>query len=309
MLTLIKNNKKFIGIIMLIFCILAFYYPTLAVVEPTNQFYVNDYANVLTTETEQYIMNMNIELNNKTKAQIVVVTVNTLEGKSIEEYATELSRKFEIGDKKENNGVLLLCSTGDRKFRIEVGYGLEGVLPDGKTGRIQDEYILPYLKNDNYDEGIKNGFSAILQEVCKEYNIEISESQNPKSTQYVSSSVMNRFITILFTSIVISIIIQISTAKNSKKNIIKLVYLIIISIISFILLKLIPFLIMILMFNIMALIGVHGGGSSGGGFHGGGFSRGRFFRTLWRRLFSAEDFLEEEVLLVVEEALEAFNNN
>ena len=78
MLTLIKNNKKFIGIIMLIFCILAFYYPTLAVVSPTSEFYVNDYANVLTTETEQYIMSTNIDLNNKTKAQIVVVTVNSL---------------------------------------------------------------------------------------------------------------------------------------------------------------------------------------------------------------------------------------
>ena len=67
-----------------------------------------------------------------------------------------------------------------RRVHHHVGYGLEGALPDGKTGRIQDQYIIPYLKNDNYDEGIKNGFSAILEEVCKEYNIEISEAQ--KST-------------------------------------------------------------------------------------------------------------------------------
>ena len=84
-------------------------------------------------------------------AQIVVVTVQSLGGQSIEEYATELFRKFGIGDKEKNNGVLLLCSTGDRLFRIEVGYGLEGRLTDGKTGRIQDEYIIPYLKENDYD--------------------------------------------------------------------------------------------------------------------------------------------------------------
>ena len=161
MLTLTKNKKLF-GLIMLIFTILAFYYTTYAVVSPKTNFYVNDYADVLSEETENYILNSNIDLQSKTKAQIVVVTVKTLDGKTIEEYATELFREFGIGDKEKNNGVLLLCSTGDRMFRIEVGYGLEGALPDGKTGRIQDQYIIPYLKNDNYDEGIKNGFSAIL---------------------------------------------------------------------------------------------------------------------------------------------------
>ena len=157
MLTLTKNKKLF-GLIMLIFTILAFYYTTYAVVSPKTNFYVNDYADVLSEETENYILNSNIDLQSKTKAQIVVVTVKTLDGKTIEEYATELFREFGIGDKEKNNGVLLLCSTGDRMFRIEVGYGLEGALPDGKTGRIQDQYIIPYLKNDNYDEGIKNGF-------------------------------------------------------------------------------------------------------------------------------------------------------
>ena len=104
---LVSIKKKLIGIIMLILYILAFYYPTFAIVSQTSQFYVNDYANVLTPQTEQYIINSNIELNNKTKAQVVVVTVNSLEGMTIEEYATELFRKFGIGDKEKNNGVLL----------------------------------------------------------------------------------------------------------------------------------------------------------------------------------------------------------
>ena len=142
-----------------------------AIVSPTNEFYINDYASVLSDETKNYIMSTNVELQKRTGAQIVVVTVKSLDGKSIEQYATELFRKFGIGDSSKNNGVLLICSTGDRLFRIEVGYGLEGTLTDGKTGRIQDTYIIPYLKNNNYDEGIKNGFSAVLQEVSNEYGI------------------------------------------------------------------------------------------------------------------------------------------
>ena len=211
MLTL---NKKIIKIIMLIFCILAFYYTkSNAMVKPTSDFYVNDYANVLTDETERYILNTNIELNSKTKAQIVVVTVTSLEGESIEEYATKLFREFEIGDKQKNNGVLLLCSTGDRLFRIEVGYGLEGVLPDGKTGRIQDQYIIPYLKDNNYDEGIKNGYSAVLEEVCKEYETKIEFQEAKKLNE--TNGLMGLF---LFSFIISTIFISILEEEKIHKN-------------------------------------------------------------------------------------------
>lgn len=165
-----KWIKKLIIIILIILFISN---TTYAVVSQTEQFYVNDYANILTESTKEYIMNANIELQRKTKAQIVVVTVNSLNGQTIESYATELFRKFGIGDKNLNNGVLLLCSTGERKFRIEVGYGLEGTLTDAKTGQIQDKYIIPYLKHDDYDQGIKNGFTAVLRAVANEYNINL----------------------------------------------------------------------------------------------------------------------------------------
>lgn len=274
MLTLTKNKKLF-GLIMLIFTILAFYYTTYAVVSPKTNFYVNDYADVLSEETENYILNSNIDLQSKTKAQIVVVTVKTLDGKTIEEYATELFREFGIGDKEKNNGVLLLCSTGDRMFRIEVGYGLEGALPDGKTGRIQDQYIIPYLKNDNYDEGIKNGFSAILEEVCKEYNIEISEAQKSKLVQDSSDEV---FMVLIMISLIISTIM-----KFISKNIVKLIYLGIIFIVSWIVIKSFSIAIIILLIN-MAIVFVKdlggdysgGGSSSGGGFSGGGGSSRSF---------------------------------
>ena len=117
-----------------------------ALVKPSSKFYVNDYANVLSDEVEEYIFNNSVKLYDETTSQIVVVTVPNLEGEKLESYATELFRSFGIGDKEKNNGILLLLALDERQSRIEVGYGLEGVLTDGKTGRIQDEYMIPYYK-------------------------------------------------------------------------------------------------------------------------------------------------------------------
>ncbi len=164
--------RKIFGIF-LVLCLIAM--PVTAeVVAPTRDFYVYDGAEVLSSETENYIITTNRELQSKTGAQIVVVTIPSLEGNSLEEYATELFRQWGIGDKEKNNGVLLLCALEERQFRVEVGYGLEGDLPDGKTGRMQDEYIIPLLKEDKFDAGIKNGYSAFLQEVSAVYNVALT---------------------------------------------------------------------------------------------------------------------------------------
>lgn len=145
-----------------------------AVVSPNDTFYVYDGASVLSEETEQYIFNHSRELDSKTGAQIVVVTIPSLEGQSLEEYATTLFRQWGIGAAEKNNGLLLLCAVEDRQFRVEVGYGLEGDLPDGKTGRMQDTYIIPLLKENQFDAGIKNGYTAFLQEVSAVYDVSIT---------------------------------------------------------------------------------------------------------------------------------------
>lgn len=175
---LVSNRKNVIKKIKLIFFIilsfvLFFNFVKAGVVSPTTEFYVNDYADVLSEETKTHIMNMNVELEQKTGAQVVVVTINTLNGEAIETYATRLFREFGIGDKTKNNGLLLLLVVNDRESRIEVGYGLEGALPDGKTGRIQDEYMIPYYSNNNWDEGIKKGFDACLSVIQDEYDVEL----------------------------------------------------------------------------------------------------------------------------------------
>ena len=93
---------------------------------PTDRFFINDFANVLSSETEQKVYSTCVAINENTTAQLVVVTVKSLESVDIETYSNELFNKWKIGDKSKDNGVLLLISTSDRKVRIEVGYGVEG---------------------------------------------------------------------------------------------------------------------------------------------------------------------------------------
>lgn len=141
---------------------------------PTSEFYVNDQAGVLSTQTQDMIVATGDALQKATGAQIVVVTLENLGGREINEVGLSILRDWGIGDKKKNNGVLLLVSIAERKVRIEVGYGLEGRLTDIKCGQILASYVLPSFKKDDFDMSVRRGYVAILQEVEKEYNVKIS---------------------------------------------------------------------------------------------------------------------------------------
>ena len=121
--------------------------------------YVQDYAGVISAPARSYLQDLGRQLDQKTTAQLTVVTVKNLNGAPLEEYSLKLLRDWGIGNKEKNNGVLLLVSTGDRKSRIEVGYGLEGALTDSLTGQIQDQYMIPYFRKGIYEEGIARGYN------------------------------------------------------------------------------------------------------------------------------------------------------
>lgn len=140
--------------------------------EPTSAFYVNDYANVLSEETEQLILNRGAALAEKTNAQVVVLTVTSLNGEAIEEYALNLGREWGIGDKEDNTGVLLLLAVEEREAHIAVGYGLEGRLPDSKAGRFLDEYAIPHFREDDFDTGVCETYVALVNEVYTEFGLE-----------------------------------------------------------------------------------------------------------------------------------------
>lgn len=234
MLALNKKND-IIKILIILFIILnTFTISSLAVVNPTEDFYVNDYAGLLDRKTKDYIINANKSLCSQTGTQIVVVTIPSLENNSLEDYATELFRNFGIGDKTKNNGILLLLALEERQFRVEVGYGLEGILPDAKTGRIQDEYIIPYLKQNKWNEGIKNGFSAFLEIVASEYNVEVG-AQKAVVTENTQETGSDPF-TIAFITPFISVFVGVILGFLGKRKIIKKNFLKIDSVIYFVVL-------------------------------------------------------------------------
>lgn len=167
-----------------------------AIVNPTSEFYVNDYANILSEKTENYILNKSIDLNDIDGSQIVVVTVNSLEGMSIEEYSLKLFNEFDIGDKYKNNGLLILISLEEREFRVVVGYGFEEMFSDSKIGQIQDEYMVPYFKNDGWDEGIRKGYDMFYDEIYK--NADINFLEKNRDTIGIIFVFINLFIGLIF---------------------------------------------------------------------------------------------------------------
>lgn len=146
---------------------------------PTSDFYVYDEVGVLSSSTLQTILTISNDLQDKTKAQLVVVIVDSLSDETIESTALTILRGWGIGDDDLDNGVLILVSIEDRQSRIEVGYGLEGALNDAKTGRIQDTQMIPYFTQDDFDTGILKGYMALANEIAKEYDVTIDPNAKP----------------------------------------------------------------------------------------------------------------------------------
>lgn len=136
--------------------------------------YVQDYAQVLSTEDKRRLLSIGQELDDKTTAQLAVVTVKTLDGQPIEDYALSILREWGIGSKEKNNGALIVVAVQDRRSRIEVGYGLEGLLTDGLTGRIQDQAMIPYFRKGNYAAGIVNGYAVTASLIAKDAGVQLT---------------------------------------------------------------------------------------------------------------------------------------
>lgn len=148
---------------------------------PATSSYVEDHAGVLSGEIKSKINRLGSKIARQTKAQVVVVTIDSLQGEAIEDYSLALFRQWKIGDKERNNGVLLLIAVTDRQSRIEVGYGLEGAINDAKAGQIQDEYLLPPLTRGDYNEGIWSSYKAIMRMVSAEYGIAAPQDNQASS--------------------------------------------------------------------------------------------------------------------------------
>lgn len=123
--------------------------------------YVSDFAGVLDAPAEDALEARLAEVERKSSSEIAVAIVKTLDGMSIEEYANRMFKEWGVGQAKTDNGVLVVVAPSDRQMRIEVGYGLEGVMPDGLAGEIRDQQFLPRFREDDYAGGITAGVNRI----------------------------------------------------------------------------------------------------------------------------------------------------
>ncbi|WP_316568677.1 TPM domain-containing protein [Neobacillus sp. YIM B06451] len=137
--------------------------------EPRGDIYVQDFADVLGPAEEQQVIGWGRQIEDSTGgAQVAVLTVDSLGGRDIEGYANEAFRKYKLESAEKDNGVLLVLAIKDEKIRIEVGYGLEGIIPDGKAGRILDTYAIPYLQQGKPGQAVMKTYQAIGNEVIGE---------------------------------------------------------------------------------------------------------------------------------------------
>src|SRR6202140_3479693 len=138
-------------LILLLFCVPAARAEQVKNLKP--QGYVNDFAGVLNAQAKEKLTSMCAEVDQKAKAQIAIVTVSSLEGEPVEQFSIDLATAWGIGPKQKDRGILILLAPGDHKDRIEVGYGLEPILPDGKVGGFEREAI-PLVRAGNYSSAL-----------------------------------------------------------------------------------------------------------------------------------------------------------
>ncbi|HEX9021692.1 MAG TPA: TPM domain-containing protein [Nitrospirota bacterium] len=150
--------------------------------------YVVDLAGVISPGVSARLNALLLELEQKTTAQVVVLTVQSLDNEDIESFSIDLAhKKWKLGQKGKDNGVLVVVAVKDRKYRLEVGYGLESVLPDSLVGTIGREYFVPYFRQGDYGRGIYAGTAAVSRIIAEHEGVSITgltgeETARPRVT-------------------------------------------------------------------------------------------------------------------------------
>ena len=156
---------------------------SIKVPEVQQDVYVYDQDDCINDEIEVEINFVIKELEEKTKAEFAVVSISSLNGYTIEEYANELFNSLGIGKEGSDNGVLLLFSKADKRVRLEIGRGLEGCLNDAKCGRILDQHFVPHREEGDYTAATRATVMAILNVIAEEYQVSLEGVENVKTTE------------------------------------------------------------------------------------------------------------------------------
>ncbi len=243
--------KKVTSIVLLIFIITA---PLFAEFNfPQKRGAVNDFADIISPSAEQKIEALAIEVFNKTHVAIVCVTMKTIGDEDYNDYANRLYENWGIGVKGEDKGILIFNVVDQRKVRIEVGYGVEGFIPDALAGDVWRDVMLPHFRNNDIDGGFIAGVSSFAALIAKEYNVSFTGTEyhpSQKLQRKSSGKRSNPFCTLIGLIILFSIL---GGGRRGGGG-------------------MIPWLILGSMMN----SGRSSGGGFGGGFGGGGSFGGGF---------------------------------
>lgn len=169
---------------------------------------VNDYANIIDARTEAQLNTLLKKLKDQTGTQLAVLTVNSLGGESIEAASIQVTDKWQLGSKEEDNGVLLFIAKDDRKLRVEVGQGHEGNLTDLHSKRIIDYVITPEFKKGNFPQGIVSGVVAIVSYTNPNFIKQMGQNPNEYRSKTKPKKEGGSLISLLIRLIILAIIVS-----------------------------------------------------------------------------------------------------
>ncbi len=137
--------------------------------------FIYDQGEFLNDDEERKVNELLVKLEKASTIEFAVITIPSLNDLTIEEYANKMANELGIGKKEKNNGVLLLISKTDNKVRLEIGNGLQGILTDSISGRILDNYFVPYRENNEYDKAVSQTVQAVINRIAssEEYDFSI----------------------------------------------------------------------------------------------------------------------------------------
>lgn len=186
------NGKRAVAIAMAVFVLVTITFSQLLFASDNlpdrNENNFVDGENLLSDTTKEVIKSVNDDLVASDKGEIVVVTTDSFDPYSNrDEYANKLFEKWMIGSDEKDNGLLIVVSAEKKESRVEVGYGLEELLPDGKVGRFMDEHAIPFFKEDKYDQGIRNLFLEFTYEIAPELKEKYKQYQDVNESEDIDN--------------------------------------------------------------------------------------------------------------------------
>lgn len=167
-----RNALSFIALLFLVTVTVPFALASPVPERPSN--YVVDLAGIIEQSAEAKLNGFLRELEQKTGAQVILLSVDSLEGNSLEDFSLSVAEKWKLGQKDRDDGLLIFFAMKERKYRFEVGYGLEGILPDSLVGSIGRQYIVPYFRQGDYASGAAAAVLAVAGVIAKDKGIAIT---------------------------------------------------------------------------------------------------------------------------------------